>query len=293
MNLTIDVTDIERARKALAGFSDRRFNVALATALTRTAIEVRQAEEREMRDAFDRPTRFTLNSLYVKPAQASSLQAEVGIKDDFTQRSPLKWLRWQIRGGLRTPKAFEKLLIGAGAMPSGMVAVPGRFARLDAFGNHSTGQLRQILSQLRIEPTQGATSALPRLSGRDQAALRDAAAKGTRGPVNIGAVKEARSRRNRINGAYRRAGGQFVAFPNGRGKLRPGIYQVRATAFGRADPKPVIIFVASARYEAGRFDFDYVARLVADRSLAAHVNTALQEQMQRLAAAQQAARGAA
>lgn len=292
MNLTIDVSELQRARQGLAGFSSRRLDAALATALTRTALEVRRAQEREMRDVFDRPTKFTLNSLYLKPAQANNLQAEVGIKDDLSQRSPLKWLRWQVRGGQRTPKAFEKLLISAGAMPAGMVAVPGRFAKLDAFGNHSPGQLRQILSQLRIEPTQGATSALPTLGTRDQAALRDAAAKGARGPVNASAVKDARSKRNRINSAYRRAGGQFVAFPGGRGKLRPGIYQVRATAFGRTDPKPVIIFVARARYEAGRFDFDYVARLVADRSLANNINAALQEQIRRLAA-KQATGGAA
>lgn len=219
MRMTIDTRGLREAGQAFGMFSDRRARAGLATALTRTAVAVRQSQQAEMRDVFDRPTRYTLNSLYVRPATADSLRAEVGIKDDFTSRSPIKWLRWQIDGGNRTAKAFERLLIRAGAMPADMLAVPGRFARLDAFGNMSTGQLRQILSQLRIEPTSGVTSVLPRVLTSDNAPTRKA-------------------KERRIAAAYRRAGGQFVAFPNGRGRLPAGIYQVRATAWGRSDPRP-------------------------------------------------------
>lgn len=264
MNFTIDTTDLRRAGSAFARFSDRRFNAGLATALTRTALAVQAAQQAEMRDVFDRPTRYTLQSVFVSPARADNLAARVGIKDDYTRRSPIKWLRWQIDGGTRTPKAFELLLMRSGAMPQGMVTVPGRAVRLDAFGNISTGQLRQILSQLRIEPTSGVTSTLPRITSADTPASRKA-------------------KERRIKSAYQRAGGQYVAFPNGRGKLKPGIYQVRSTGFGRTDPKPVLVFVSKATYEAGRYDFDYVSQLAINRNLQREVDTAMAQQLKRWA----------
>lgn len=262
MRMTIDTKGLRDAGQSFGAFSDRRARAALATAATRTALAVRVDQQAEMRDVFDRPTRFTLNSLFVKPAAADSLRAEVGIKDDFTRRAPIKWLRWQIDGGNRTPKAFEQLLIRSGAMPSGMLAVPGRFARLDPFGNMSPGQLRQILSQLRIEPTSGVTSVLPIVGRGDDAVTRKA-------------------KERRIAAAYRRAGGQFVAFPSGRGRLPPGVYQVRATAWGRSDPRPVLVFVDRASYEAARYDFDYVSQLSIGRHLPREVQRALGEQLLR------------
>ena len=103
----------------------------------------------------------------------------------------------------------------------------------------------------------------------------------TIGPLSGSAVKDARARINRVNAAQRKAGGEFVAFPNGRGKLPPGIYQVRATAFGRSDPKPVIVFVTRASYEAGRLDFDYVSQISVARNLPAQVNAAMADQLRR------------
>jgi hypothetical protein len=268
LNFTIDTSDLERVRKSFAMFSDRRFNAGLATALTRTAVAVRDAQQAEMRDVFDRPTRYTLQSVFVKGAAADNLVARVGIKDDFTKRSPFKWLRWQIDGGNRTPKAVERLLMQSGAMAADMLMVPGPAARLDAYGNVSAGQMRQILSQLRIEPTQGATSALPRVQVDDNDAARKA-------------------KRRRIKGAYTRAGGRYIAFPNGRGKLRPGIYFNDGRNFGRlgygnsSHMRPVLFFVSKATYQAGRYDFDYVAELAIKRNLQPEVDKAMSDQLRR------------
>lgn len=259
MNYLIDMRDINRLRESFSAFSDRRFNAGLATGLTRAAQAVQAAEQAEIRDVFDRPSKFTMGQVYVKRAEASRLQAEVGVSDyPYT----VGYLKYHVVGGLRRAKGFEKLLIAGGAMRAGMVAVPGRFARLDANGNISTGQLRQIFSQLRIEPTQGATSVLPRILKGDNAATQKAKAR-------------------RIKSAYTRAGGQFIALPDGRGKLLPGIYQSRQFAAGRAVPRPVLIFVSSARYEAERFDFFYVGKLALQRSLSREINAAMADQMRR------------
>lgn len=269
MKLDVDVIEIQQLRAAFAGFSDRRFAAAMATALSRTAVAVRQAEEHEILDVFDRPTPYTQRAIYSQPATAQNLEARVGVKDGYfaaSGRAPVSYLRWQIGGGLRTQTGFERALVRGGAMDGGDRAVPGRFARLDAYGNMSRGQMAQILSQLRIADTQaGSTRNLPRLAFDDNA-------------------RERRRKQGSIRRAYQRAGGEFVAFPYGRGKLRPGIYQIRATAFGRADPKPVVVFVGKAQYEAGRFDFFHAGDLAARRTLGPEVDRALADHTQRVLA---------
>ncbi|MEY2685806.1 MAG: hypothetical protein RL375_4 [Pseudomonadota bacterium] len=256
MRIEIDTKAIDEAVRQVAELP-KQLNFATALALTRTAQRVADAERAEMRDSFDRPTPFTLGAVFVRPAKPSNPEAIVGIKNDSGgARPPVNWLRWQIYGGLRTQTAYERLLVGNGAMRNSDRMVPGRFARLDAFGNISRGQLVQILSQLRIESSTGSARGLPRLAFED--------------------TKRDRNRKKGvIRRAYQRAGGQYVAFPNGRGKLLPGIYQVRATAFGRSDPRPVLIFVSKASYEAGRFDFEYTARTAVQRHLQAEVQAAV------------------
>lgn len=273
----MDTSQVMRAAAQVADLP-KRVRFAAVKAITATAKAVQEAEQREMRDVFDRPTPYTLGSLFVRPATMDMPQATVGLKDNVAgSRSAVSWLRWQIYGGLRTMTALERRLVSAGAMPNDMRAVPGRFARLDAFGNMSTGQIRQMLSQLRIELSTGATSALPNLSTEERSALKQSKVSGMKALTNRqqSFAKDAVAKQRRITSAYKRAGGQFVAFPYGRGKLLPGIYQVRATAFGRTDPKPVMIFVTRASYEAGRFDFHYVADLTVRRQLQVNIDAAM------------------
>lgn len=279
MNLTIDTTDVARLRDSLAVFSDRRFAAGLATALTRTAQAARAAAQHEIRDSFDRPTPFTLGQVYARAATAAQLVAAVGVSDaPYT----VGYLKPHIFGGERRHKRFEKLLIGAGAMPSDRYAVPGRFARLDAYGNVSRGTIRQILSHLRIEPTEGAASALPLLGRSDKRLLGlSRAARSALAPPDRSDLLGAQARRRRIDSAYRRAGGQYIALPNGRGRLLPGIYRVRATAWGRSAPQPVLVFVRWARYEAGRFDFFYAAHRAAAAALQREMDAAMAEQLRR------------
>lgn len=273
----MDTSQVQRAAAQVADLP-RRVQFATVKAITATAKAVQEAEQREMRDVFDRPTPYTLGSLFVKPATIAMPQATVGLRDNaWGSRSAVSWLRWQIYGGLRTMTALERRLVSVGAMPNDMRAVPGRFARLDAFGNMSTGQIRQMLSQLRIELSSGAKSTLPKLSTEERSALKQSKVSGMKALTNRqqSFAKDAVAKQRRITSAYKRAGGQFVAFPYGRGKLLPGIYQVRSTAFGRTDPKPVMIFVTRASYEAGRFDFHYVADLTVRRQLQVNIDAAM------------------
>ena len=196
-----------------------------ATALTRTALEVRKDLRAEMLRVFDRPTPFTLNSLFVKPATMQDLSAVVWLKERSLFGGQ-HYLEPQIFGGARPIKPFEERLRRIGALPDGMFAVPGEGARLDRYGNMSRGQLVQILSQLRAF-TEAGFDAHPTASRR--------------------------SKRN-----IRKAGTFFVGRPGG-GKLPLGIWQRIAGQL-----KPVLIFVRGPRYQ-GRFKFYEVAERVARR----------------------------
>lgn len=128
---------------------NKQLRFATAVALTKTAVEVRKDLQDEMRRVFDRPTNFTINSMYVKPATKVTLEAHVGHKDFAAKGTPAgKYLQPQIVGGGRSYKRGETLLRDRGLLPAGMYAVPGQGAKLDRFGNINRGQLQQVLSNL-------------------------------------------------------------------------------------------------------------------------------------------------
>lgn len=149
LNIRVTV-DIQAATRWLNGLQQEQVPYATAVALTRTAMAVKRAEIAEMKSVFDRPTPYTLNSLYVKPATKKDLRAVVWLKDDTFKGTPAsKYLAPEIFGGERKQKRFERSLAAAGLLPSGMMAVPGKAAEMDQYGNMSRGQITAILSAVR------------------------------------------------------------------------------------------------------------------------------------------------
>jgi hypothetical protein len=286
MKLTIDIQGLREAQALIAGFSDRRMNAAVATGLTRTAVQARAAVVDALPRAFDRPTPYTLKSVKYVAATAARLTAHVGIdieavRDLYGNVSSYrggedtpasKYLQPQIEGGQRRIKRMELALQARAAMPKGWMAVPARGARLDAYGNVSRGQVAQIISQLGAVLLHGDTSKLRRRPGESDKAW-------------------ATRRRN----AYGKAGGQYVAIPKPRGKLKPGIYLAEGRNFGaklgygrNGKLVPVFIFVPSTRYKP-RFDFYGIVQRVADAHLQANIEQAVGEHIDSLAAAQKGA----
>lgn len=185
--LTPDVVQLDRLDE-LEG--DARF--AAAIALTKTA-KLAQGDVKEaMIQAFDRPTRYTLNSTFTKPARKADLVARVGFRDWAGKgTTPSKFVFPQVYGGARNPKRFERALQARGAMPRGLFVAPGAHADLDSHGNMSKGQIVKVLSSLRAFGEQGYT-----------------ANQNTRG----------RSRGKRRNEKY-------FAVPTHQGGLGPGVYK--------------------------------------------------------------------
>ena len=146
MRISID-HDLERLDRKLNNIHKKQIPFAAAKALTEVGKKIKQAEVNQMKRVFDRPTRFTLNSLFLKPATKKRLTARVWLRDWAPKGTPAtKYLAPQIEGGKRQLKGFEKLLHAKGVLPDGYYAVPSRKARRDAYGNLNKGLLNQILS---------------------------------------------------------------------------------------------------------------------------------------------------
>jgi len=261
-------SDIDQVIGRLAKEAPRAVEVASQRALLHTARGVKDAEVREMGRVFDRPTRWTLNSFQVRLDKAA-MQARVEIKDGYWYRSD-NFLQTQIEGASRRrQKAFEKALQAVGALPSGWVAVPGQRAKLDAYGNHSPGEIRQILSWF---------DAAERVAGSTQ---------------NMGM----KGRERRRKGTKKRAGWEYFLVragdrrsfvrsqPSSRGsthKMQPGIYRRTNYALG-SRIEPVMIFVKSASYER-RFDFYGVAKRTIEREFKPRLEAALQTELNKVTA---------
>ncbi|MDP4300360.1 hypothetical protein [Leptothrix discophora] len=288
MKITIDVKGLDEVRAALKDLSQRRIHNAVATGLTRTALQARDAVRDELRSRLDRPTPYALNGLYVitatgdaakagmgsQPVPGSSyatrivrsrhLEAEVGIKDDLATTgggTPAeRFLRPNIDGGARRIKRVERALQLSGLMPAGWQTTAGTDARLDAYGNVSRGQIVQVLSQLRVTLTAGYTRNM---------ALPDRTAKGR--------IIDGRYS-GQVRAAVKRAGGRYFVVPPGQ-RMPPGVYMREHHASGR--PLQVLRFVKSTSYRP-IVDFNGVVLRVADQHLRANVQTALADQLANL-----------
>lgn len=222
--------NLSRVMADIDGFA-KGVRIGAAIALTATAKLAQAAEVQEMRDVFDRPTPFTLNSVFIVPATQDKLEAEVYIKDEaYKGRSAREYLLPEIEGGVRVEKRSEFILRSQGILPAGMNAVPGKAARMNQYGNMQPGQMQQILSALRVSETVlGHTSDRPRDKKRQRK----------------GAPQYFIARRGAIHTRH----------------LHPGIWLRDGTGV-----HPVLMFVRRATYSK-RLDFNGVAERVADENL--------------------------
>lgn len=219
----------------------RRGPIVAAIALTRTAKDVQEAIKAEMRSVFDRPTPYAINGTFLKSATKNRLEARVWVKDDpWGKGTPAdRFLGPQIFGGARTNKGMERMLQANGMMPQGWFAVPGAGAQLDANGNIRRGQIRQILSQLKVQRTAGHES---RATGSQ-----------------------------RSNRTIARQGVTYFALPNGNRGLPPGVYMKRKFAHGTAI-RPVFVFVQQVQYKT-RLQFHAIGQATVEARFPVHFET--------------------
>jgi hypothetical protein len=224
----------------------KQVDFANVVALTRTAQDVMKAEQKQVDDVFDRPTPYTRNAFYLKPATKQKPESRVWIKSDTFKGTPAEnFLRPHIDGGSRKQKRFERALSAAGLMPVGYYVIPGEACPLDQYGNIPSRFIVQMLSYFKAFGEQGYKANMD--------------AKG----------------RNRFNRKASRVIGQATSyFAVGMNQpLKPGIYQRVAFARGSA-VRPVFVFVKSTGYQK-RFKFYETSEQVINQRLKPNMDESL------------------
>ena len=139
--------DTDRMAKALSAVATKQLPWATAAALNDTALAVHQDTRRLMESVFDRPTPFTLGAFKVTKAAPDRLQAAVERKDMVVGRH---YLETEEKGGPRRQTGFEKLM-GMRIAYAGQLwgVIPADSAKLDQYGNWSSGERNQVLAVLK------------------------------------------------------------------------------------------------------------------------------------------------
>jgi hypothetical protein len=127
----------------------RRMSMSNVIALTKTAKIAEQAEYDEFRRKIDRPTPWTMRSLFVIPAKPNRPNAELRTKDDAGSVPAGAYLNPLIDGGARKGKSTERKI--------GRYMVPSRYMNLNAYGGADIS-FRKLQSQLRVDGTNNASS---------------------------------------------------------------------------------------------------------------------------------------
>mgnify|MGYP003599001824 CR=1 FL=1 len=122
---------------------------AASIAMTRSAQAAQKEVRAEMLRVFDRPTPYTLNSMYIEPASITKLEARIAVKNQpGSGVRPENFLYPEVDGGGRKAKGFESAMRGAGFLKPGMFIMPGKETKLDQYGNVSGSNIRSVMALL-------------------------------------------------------------------------------------------------------------------------------------------------
>jgi hypothetical protein len=143
---TFTVKSKSNAAQFVDGMTDfgKQFKYANAVALTKTAIKIFGEEKTEIKRVFDRPTRWTQNSLYYKSAEKTDAkpQAIVATKDASGAVPAGRYLNPNIEGGDRRAKSHELRVFSK--------TIPGDKVKLNQYGNIPGSVYTKIISDLRV-----------------------------------------------------------------------------------------------------------------------------------------------
>lgn len=155
--MRIDVKHgLDQMLDGLEGLDPRNIPFAVAMTLTRTAKAVETFTKSTMAEHIDRPTPFTINSLFTKSATKTNLVAIVMFKDFAGKGAPAgRYLQPITEGKPRTDKSSERKLKNAGVMRLDQYLVPAKGTRLNAYGNVPAQTYVQVLSYLKASGESG------------------------------------------------------------------------------------------------------------------------------------------
>jgi hypothetical protein len=240
---------------------ERQIPYATSRALNAIAGKTQTALKDKMREVFNAPTDYTLNSLYVQRSTKQNLEAQVRFKDATSKGTPAaKYLSPEVSGGGRSVKRFERTLAyNVGRVHELMQRVgvtsyfvPGAGAQLDGYGNMVRGQFSKILSQLGGQNDRYANET-PRSRDRREGKA-----------VGVNKVRARAQPRYFVAGLYKAR------------HLAPGIW-IRTPLAGGWSIKPVLLETKAAPQYAPRLPFFETAQDVFERVAADEMQTALDQ----------------
>lgn len=144
------IEGLEELKRTLNDMGRKQLPYATKEAINATTERIHKAEQGSMKQYFDKPTRWTLNSMRIEYAKKDRLMARVYFKETAAKGTPAyKYLSVEEQGGLRRDKGFEKWLRRAGYLPEGWFVMPARGARLNQYGDISRGIHTKVLAALK------------------------------------------------------------------------------------------------------------------------------------------------
>ena len=254
MKIDIKFEGLKELQSMMTDLEKRQFPYATAKALTKTAQKVKEEQIKVMQRTIDRPTPYTLNSLYVKSATKNNLTSMVYFKEGFFGAGvpAANFIQPHVDGGKRNLKRFESALRRIGVLPIGMFIAPGEACQLDAYGNIPGSFIIQIMSYFRAFGEQGYRA---NITDKRKKSLK--------------------------RGSKRSLGFEYFV-SKGKGEwygrqqhLPPGIYKRVDFAAGSAI-KPIMMFVKEPVYRK-RFPFFETAQKVIDNNLKPNFDEAMEE----------------
>lgn len=255
MEIKVEMKGLKELVSNLSDIEKNQLPFAMAKTLTQTAQQIKEASIKEMSRVLDRPTAYTLGSLYIQPAKKKEWSAMVYFKDKSSAgkgNPAANYLYPQVEGGQRNIKRFESSLRRIGVLPRGMFVVPGNACQLDSYGNIPSSLIIQILSYFQAFGEQGYRA-------------------------NI-----TEKRKKSIAKGSKKQGFGFEYFASygpgtwsGRQHLPAGIYKRVKFSAGTAI-KPIIMFVKEPKYQK-RFPFYEIAQKTIEQRLADNFKEAMDE----------------
>lgn len=142
-------TDLKQGAELL-GRQGKQYRFALERTIRGGAYRIRAREQEEMRQVFDRPTPFIINSVTVQDEAKQALRTTVFFRYPGGKATPPeKVLAAEIAGGPRRSKRAEVALRRVGLLQPGYFIMPGRGIptdKVDAYGNVKGSFIVQLLS---------------------------------------------------------------------------------------------------------------------------------------------------
>jgi hypothetical protein len=248
MQITMQVTGLDKVQKQLAKLSGAQAAQAYAKAINDTAYQVRRAMQGEMAAVFDRPTPYILRSSQVKQATPERLQATVeptyyGGKGV----DPQKILAAQADGGQRRDKRSEVALRRIGILPAGYQTVvpenpfPGSE---DGYGGIKGSFLARLLSYFQAFGEQGY-----------RANMKDSTKARLRNQQGIGSIRSKKTYQTILGFKLFVSYGRLIQ--TSASHLPPGIWAASGTH--GVNVRPVLMFVKAGAYKP-RLSMERVAQ---------------------------------